>query len=94
MSCLGLLKPEHDSQNCANIVSTSVPYTLHLQPVTVPSSLSDNARLDCVKPEEEELYFDDGMDNVFNSSTQLRYGSDLRLNEVFYVTILQIFKIL
>lgn len=77
------LHSEHSSGNSVNLVSISVPYMLHLQPVTTTSSFSDATRLDSVKSEEEESP-DDGMEQIFNSCTQLRYGCDLRLNEVCF----------
>jgi len=82
MASLGSSISEHYSRKNVNLVSISVPYMLHLQPVTTTSSFSDVTRLDGVKSEEESP--DDGMEHIFNSSTQLRYGCDLRLNEVCF----------
>lgn len=82
MATLGSLNEEHGSQNSVNLVSISVPYMLHLHPVTMPS-FSDVTRLDSVKTEEEEST-DDGMEHMFNSNTQIRYGCDLRVNEVCF----------
>lgn len=76
MSCLGCYTMEHHSQDRVNLVSIAVPYMLHLQPVTMPSSFCDVAKSEEIEPPE------DGMGHIFNSSTQLRYGCDLRLNEV------------
>lgn len=84
MACLGTLSRDHESQTRANLISISVPYMLHLQPVTV-SSVSEVTRLDGMKSEDSDSpckSVEDGMEHIFNSSTQLRYGRDLRLNEV------------
>ncbi|KAG8390120.1 hypothetical protein BUALT_Bualt01G0050500 [Buddleja alternifolia] len=67
-----------------NLISVSTPYMLHLHPVTIPS-VSDTLELDSSKLEDLDSFegsVTDGMDHIFNSSTQLRYGHDLRLNEV------------
>ncbi|EPS73838.1 hypothetical protein M569_00901, partial [Genlisea aurea] len=68
-----------------NAVSLSAPYMLSLQSVTIPSSHLDtleleNTKLDGVHNFEESVT--DGMEHIFNSSTQMQYGRDLRLNEV------------
>ncbi|KAF8397264.1 hypothetical protein HHK36_016174 [Tetracentron sinense] len=76
---------EIESQAGANLVSVSTPYMLHLHPVTIPSSISDTMGLDSAKIEDTgslDGSMIDGMEHIFNSSTQLRYGRDLRLNEV------------
>lgn len=68
-----------------NLISASTPYMLHLHPVTIPSSVLDTLELDSAKVEDVDVLegtVKDGMDHFFNSSTQLRYGRDLRLNEV------------
>ncbi|XP_020086066.1 anaphase-promoting complex subunit 1 isoform X1 [Ananas comosus] len=81
MAKLGSLK----SQDDVNLTSISVPYMLHLQPVTSPSSVSDITRSDSLNPEDSDSLYrsvEDGMEHIFNSSTQLRYGRDLRFNEV------------
>ena len=57
----------------------------HLQPVTIPSLVSDTIELENTKLEDVDSVdgsLMDGMEHIFNSSTQLRYGRDLRLNEV------------
>ncbi|XP_072985105.1 anaphase-promoting complex subunit 1 isoform X1 [Typha latifolia] len=82
---LGSLKKEHESQRNVDLISISVPYMLHLQPVTIPSSASDITRADDLNSEDSDSLYrstEDGMEHIFNSSTQLRYGRDLRLNEV------------
>ncbi|KAF3336966.1 anaphase-promoting complex subunit 1 [Carex littledalei] len=79
------LRKEHGSQSSADLVSLSVPYMLHLQPVTVPSSSSEPSWLEVSSSEDPDSLYrnvEDGMEHIFNSSTQLRYGRDLRLNEV------------
>lgn len=71
--------------NNATSVSMSTPYMLHLRPVTIPSSITDSNGLDNSKLEDTDSVDGstiDGMEHIFNSSTQLRYGRDLRLNEV------------
>ncbi|CAK9172113.1 unnamed protein product [Ilex paraguariensis] len=68
-----------------NLVSMSTPYMQHLHPVTIPSSVSDTIGLENTKLEDTDSVdgiSTDGMEHIFNSSTQLRYGRDLRLNEV------------
>ncbi|KAI3988958.1 hypothetical protein MKX01_016529 [Papaver californicum] len=76
---------ELESQTSLNLISVSTPYMLHLHPVTTPSSVSDATRLDGFTIEDSDSLegsTEDGMEHIFNSSTQLRYGRDLRLNEV------------
>lgn len=63
----------------------SAPYMLNLHPVTIPSSISDTIQSEDNKLEDVdsvEGYVADGMEHIFNSGIQLRYGRDLRLNEV------------
>ncbi|KAH7677904.1 Anaphase-promoting complex subunit 1 protein [Dioscorea alata] len=74
-----------ESNNSADLISNSVPYMLHLRPVTLPSSISDVLKLNTVNFEDTDTLdksIEDGMEHIFNSSTQLRYGRDMRLNEV------------
>ncbi|KAM6598818.1 anaphase-promoting complex subunit 1 [Cannabis sativa] len=76
---------EFETQTNVNLISISTPYMLHLHPVTIPSTVSDSIRLDGAKFEDTDSIdgsMTDGMEHIFNSSTQLRYGRDLRLNEV------------
>ncbi|KAK9061061.1 hypothetical protein SSX86_018241 [Deinandra increscens subsp. villosa] len=76
---------EHSSSNNVTSVSMSTPYTLHLHPVTIPSSVTDVNDSDDSKREDTDSVDEstiDGMEHIFNSTTQLRYGRDLRLNEV------------
>lgn len=68
-----------------NLISVSTPYMLHLHPVTIPSTISDPMGLESTKYEDvdsADRSMNDGMEHIFNSTTQLRYGRDLRLNEV------------
>ncbi|XP_010543717.1 PREDICTED: anaphase-promoting complex subunit 1 isoform X2 [Tarenaya hassleriana] len=76
---------EFGMQTNMNIISMSTPYMLHLHPVIVPSSLSDSTSFESTKIEDTDSMdgsLIDGMEHIFNSCTQLRYGRDLRLNEV------------
>ncbi|KAJ4980944.1 hypothetical protein NE237_031781 [Protea cynaroides] len=87
LSCVEHLSNSKDteSQMSLNLISISTPYMLRLHPVTVPSSISDPTGLEGVKIEDADSLdgsMADGMEHIFNSSTQLRYGRDLRLNEV------------
>lgn len=81
---------ELETQTNANLVSMSTPYMLHLHPVTVPSTVSDNIGLESTRLEDTDSVdgsMADGMENIFSSCTQLRYGRDLRLNEVTFVPL-------
>lgn len=76
---------ELETQTNVNLISMSAPYMLHLHPVTIPSAVSDTIGFDNTKFEDADSAdgsMTDGMEHIFNSSTQLRYGRDLRLNEV------------
>ncbi|KAJ1401187.1 putative anaphase-promoting complex subunit 1, partial [Sesbania bispinosa] len=67
-----------------NVISMSTPYMLNLHPVTISSTISDAIGLEGTKFEDTDSVdgsMTDGMEHIFNSSTQLRYGRDLRLNE-------------
>ncbi|PHT74518.1 hypothetical protein T459_21795 [Capsicum annuum] len=62
----------------------STPYMLNLHPVTILSSISDTIQSGDNKLEDVDSvagYVADGMEHIFNSGIQLRYGRDLRLNE-------------
>lgn len=55
--------------------------------MTIPSSISDTIGLEDTKFEDADSVdgsTTDGMEHIFNSTTQLRYGRDLRLNEVSF----------
>lgn len=76
---------EFETQTNINLISMSTPYMLHLHPVTIPSAVCDTMGLDAGKIEDADSIegsTTDGMEHIFNSSTQLQYGRDLRLNEV------------
>ena len=69
-----------------------IPYMLHLHPVIVPSSVSESVGMENTKIEDTSSADGsviDGMEHIFNSYTQLRYGRDLRLNEVYLHTHLE-----
>lgn len=83
-ACL-LKSRELGAKTNVNLISMSTPYMLHLHPVTIPSTVSDTVGMESTKLEETDTVdgsMTDGMEHIFNSSTQLRYGCDLRLNEV------------
>ncbi|CAN6805344.1 unnamed protein product [Brassica oleracea] len=76
---------EFEMQSDTSLISMSIPYMLHLHPVIVPSSLSESTGMENTKIEDTSSVDGsviDGMEHIFNSYTQLRYGRDLRLNEV------------
>ncbi|GJR84537.1 anaphase-promoting complex subunit 1 isoform X1 [Tanacetum coccineum] len=87
LSCLALSNKftEIKSSNNVASVSMSTPYMLHLHPVTIPPSATDangseNSKLEDADSVDGSII--DGMEHIFSSSTKLRYGRDLRLNEV------------
>lgn len=89
LSCLGrsCKSKEFGTHTNMNLISMSTPYMLHLHPVAIPSTFSDTIGLDGTKFEDTDAVdgsMADGMEHIFNSSTQLRYGRDLRLNEVIF----------
>ncbi|KAL1825219.1 hypothetical protein ACET3Z_011997 [Daucus carota] len=76
---------ENEPHTNMNLISMSTPYMLHLHPVTIPSSTSDTNESEITKLEDTDSVdgsLNDGMEHIFNSSMQLRYGRDLRVNEV------------
>ncbi|XP_015931282.1 anaphase-promoting complex subunit 1 isoform X1 [Arachis duranensis] len=76
---------EIETPTNVNVISMSTPYMLNLHPVTISSTISDAIGLEGTKFEDTDSVdgsMTDGMEHIFNSSTQLRYGRDLRLNEV------------
>lgn len=88
---------ELETQTNVKLISMSTPYMLHLHPVTVPPTSSDMIGLDSTKFEDTDSVdgsMTDGMEHIFNSSTQLRYGRDLRLNEVWFRSLTRIGLIL
>ncbi|KAG0481180.1 hypothetical protein HPP92_012038 [Vanilla planifolia] len=78
------LNEEEQSQSNANLPFYSPTYRLHVRPVAVPFSASENKNVDSTKLEDTDApkSVEDGMEHIFNSSAQLRFGRDLRLNEV------------
>ncbi|XP_020168508.1 anaphase-promoting complex subunit 1 [Aegilops tauschii subsp. strangulata] len=81
---MGSARKETGFGNNDNLTSISVPYMLHLQPVTVPTA-SDVPTSEVLNSEDTDAVYrsvEDGMEHIFTSTTQLRYGRDLRLNEV------------
>lgn len=84
-SALPCKSGELETQPNVNLISMSTPYMLHLHPVTIPSTVSDTTGLESAKFEDSDSAdgsMMDGMEHIFNSSTQLQYGRDQRLNEV------------
>ncbi|KAL2526600.1 Anaphase-promoting complex subunit 1 [Abeliophyllum distichum] len=76
---------EQEHHTNLNLISMSTPYMLHLHPVTIPYSVSDTLELESTKLKDLDSFDEsvtDGMEHIFNSGTQLRYGRDMRLNEV------------
>ncbi|KAK3042882.1 hypothetical protein RJ639_001155 [Escallonia herrerae] len=85
LSCLAHSSNSKDLEphTSMGLISMSTPYMLHLDPVTIPSSISETteyAKLEDTDSADGSIV--DGMEHIFNASTQLRYGRDLRLNEV------------
>uniref|UniRef100_A0A7N0U9Q1 Anaphase-promoting complex subunit 1 n=1 Tax=Kalanchoe fedtschenkoi TaxID=63787 RepID=A0A7N0U9Q1_KALFE len=74
---------EIEKQINVNLIAMSTPYMLHVHPVTTPSTISESVGLEPMQFEDGDVdgSLADGMEHIFNSSTQLRYGRDLRLNE-------------
>ncbi|KAI8559283.1 hypothetical protein RHMOL_Rhmol04G0159900 [Rhododendron molle] len=82
---------ESEPQNNVNLVSMSTPYMLNLHPVTIPSSISDTIGSEDTKFEDGDSVdgsVADGMEHIFNSTLQLRYGRDLRLNELSSLSLI------
>uniref|UniRef100_A0A0D9WFG5 Anaphase-promoting complex subunit 1 n=1 Tax=Leersia perrieri TaxID=77586 RepID=A0A0D9WFG5_9ORYZ len=85
MAKIGSGRKENGVWNNDNLTSISVPYMLHLQPVTVPTTALDVTPSEILNSEDTDSVYrsvEDGMEHIFTSTTQLRYGRDLRLNEV------------
>uniref|UniRef100_A0A0A9DXX7 Meiotic checkpoint regulator cut4, putative n=1 Tax=Arundo donax TaxID=35708 RepID=A0A0A9DXX7_ARUDO len=81
---MGPVRKENAFWNNDNLTSMSVPYMLHLQPVTIPTTASDIPTSEVLNSEDSDSVYksvEDGMEHIFTSSTQLRFGHDLRLNE-------------
>ncbi|XP_031485584.1 anaphase-promoting complex subunit 1 isoform X2 [Nymphaea colorata] len=76
-------KRELTSEN--NLVAFSSPYLLNVRSVTIPSSSLDKIGVNSNKMDDVDTIdgsVPDGMEHVFSSSTQMRFGHDLRLHEV------------
>ncbi|XP_062231175.1 anaphase-promoting complex subunit 1 isoform X2 [Phragmites australis] len=85
MTKMGSARKENAFWNNNNLTSMSVPYMLHLQPVTIPTTASDIPTSEVLNSEDSDSVYrslEDGMEHIFTSTTQLRFGHDLRLNEV------------
>ncbi|GMH15411.1 hypothetical protein Nepgr_017252 [Nepenthes gracilis] len=87
LSCMAHLGKSEELETKTNVhlISMSTPYMLHLHPVSIPSTVSETIGLENSNLEDTDSAdgsMADGMEHIFNSSTQLRYGRDLRLNEV------------
>ncbi|XP_050212163.1 anaphase-promoting complex subunit 1 isoform X2 [Mercurialis annua] len=85
MSCLMHSCKSKKLEIPVNLVSISAPYTLQMHPVMVPSTVSDSSASEGSKFEDGDSAdgsMMDGMEHIFNSSTKLQYGRDLRWNEV------------
>ncbi|KAL6865049.1 hypothetical protein ACP4OV_016200 [Aristida adscensionis] len=85
MAKMGSVRKESAFRNNDNVTSMSVPYMLHLKPVTIPTAVSDNPTSEVLNSEDSDSVYgsvEDGMEHIFTSTTQLRFGHDLRLNEV------------
>ncbi|KAJ7525602.1 hypothetical protein O6H91_17G058400 [Diphasiastrum complanatum] len=70
------------SETGSNGVPLAVPYMLHLQPVQVLPSSADPLESYHVEGQDVDAMVNDGMGHVFSSFGMLRFGRDLRLNEV------------
>lgn len=61
----------------------AAPYMLHLRPITIPQSI-DSSELGDAEGQGTAVdgCISDGMDHMSSTTAPLRFGSDLRLNEV------------
>ncbi|KAF8652488.1 hypothetical protein HU200_062821 [Digitaria exilis] len=85
MAKVGSVRKDNGLWHNDNLTSISVPYMLHLQPVTIPTTASDIPTSKVLNSEDSDSVYksiEDGMEHIFTSTTQLRFGHDLRLNEV------------
>lgn len=79
------VRKESTLWNYDNLTTMSVPYMLHLQPVIIPTTGPDIPASEVLNSEDSDSVYksvEDGMEHIFTSTTQLRFGRDLRLNEV------------
>ena len=82
---MGTVRKENLLWNNDNLTSMSVPYMLHLQPVIIPTTAPDIPASEVLNSDDSDSVYksvEDGMEHIFTSTTQLRFGHDLRLNEV------------
>ena len=85
MAKMGSARKDNGLWNNDSLTLMSVPYMLHLQPVTIPTTASDIPISEVLNSEDSDSVYkpiEDGMEHIFTSTTQLRFGHDLRLNEV------------
>ncbi|KAL6620059.1 hypothetical protein ACP70R_035198 [Stipagrostis hirtigluma subsp. patula] len=85
MAKMRSVRKESAFWNNDNLTSMSAPYMVHLQPVTIPITTSDIPTSEVLNSEDSDSVYrslEDGMEHIFTSTTQLRFGHDLRLNEV------------
>ena len=85
MAKMGSARKDNGLGNNDNLTLMSVPYMLHLQPVTITTTASDIPISEVLNSEDSDSVYkpiEDGMEHIFTSTTQLRFGHDLRLNEV------------
>ena len=85
MAKMGSARKDNGLWNNDNLTLMSVPYMLHLQPVTITTTASDIPISEVLNSEDSDSVYkpiEDGMEHIFTSTTQLRFGHDLRLNEV------------
>ncbi|KAL9250913.1 Anaphase-promoting complex subunit 1-like protein [Drosera capensis] len=87
LSCTSKLRENQkpETQIRVKYYSESVPYILQLSPVPIPATMSETFGSENCKLEDADSVdgpVTDGMEHIFNSSIRLRYGRDLRLNEV------------
>lgn len=72
----------NEKQTHVNVTCIAAPYMLHLRPVPVISSESDSYENINTESISSVDLVSDGMEHMFNGTIQLRFGRDLRLNEV------------
>ena len=75
-----------------NVSQMAAPYMLHLRPISMFSSETDtyeSANTESIMTVDN---ISDGMENLFNGTAQLRFGSDLRLNEVQNVHCTEVYR--
>jgi anaphase-promoting complex subunit 1 len=81
---MGMARKENLLWDNDNLISMSAPYMLHLQPVIVSSTAPDIPASEVFNSDDLDSIYksvEDGMEHTFTSTTQLRFGHDLCLNE-------------